>query len=143
MTTPVASTFPVLVTVIEKDTVPPDCTTELPALFTIVSAGLFGTGPGQPVTFPDALAFRFPLTAVFVNGPHVVGAVASIEIDTWPPPFGTLAIVQVTTPAACVQVGAPGLELTNVNPVGRVSVTTTFEASALPVLVTVTVQVMF
>jgi hypothetical protein len=51
--------------------------------------------------------------------------------------------VQVTTPAASVQVGAPGLELTNVNPAGKVSVTTMFEASAFPLLVTVTVQVMF
>lgn len=51
--------------------------------------------------------------------------------------------MQVTTPATSVQVGAPGLELTNVNPAGKVSVTTTFEASAVPLLVTVTVQVMF
>jgi hypothetical protein len=82
ITTSLAATFPVLLTVIEKLIRPPGCTTELAAVFTIASAGLFGVGPGQLVTSPDALAFRFPLTAVFVNGPHVVGAVASIEIDT-------------------------------------------------------------
>src|SRR5881409_1653459 len=98
----------------------------------------------QPITSPVAVASGVTSRGKFaslVNGPQVLGALAVIATEPAPPPpaIGP-AIVQLTT---VVPVHPAGLEDTKVNPAGSVSVTSTLEAGALPLFVTVTVQLMF
>ena len=76
--------------------------------------------------------------AVSVMVPGAFGAVMTIEIGG-ALPGGSDGRVQVTTPAACVQVQPVPVALTNVAPAGSVSVTVMPVAVLGPRSVTVTV----
>ena len=72
--------------------------------------------------------------ALLTMFPNAVGVTAIVE--TALAPLARLGMVQVTTPAACVQ---PAEAETNVTPAGRVSVTTTLVAGEGPKFAAVTV----
>jgi len=73
---------------------------------------------------------------VFVSTPLVSLGTSTVTLTTVHPPAGAVPRSQVTTPAASVQVGAPGTEPANTTPSGKVLLRVTPVASRVPLFTT-------